>query len=388
MNFDIIELLEKGYRAFHIPFLYLQNDRVNSFSTEREKRIYNQSQTVQKMIKQSLLLNKNHMTNDITNVVFSTIYIKKTKQVILLGGIFLKDRLIKKYNVNSNHDKLTYEQVQQYFKKVHFVEKEIYFSYLNYINELCNGESFVDHYEIFSMQEEEISLITLDTLDMSKINYDIYKKEKELLNCIKTGNISQLNYFLDHFNNRILDLAQNSFLERDAKNLAITACTLATRASIEGGLNSHIAYSLNEYYVNLIEQAEEVNSIKKIIHQMFYNYTVRCQQKDTYHYSSIVKKCIDYVEVHLNQKIDTKDISTLLQINHDYLLKIFKKETNQSLISYIQKRKVEEAKIMLRYSQMSILEVSLYLSFTNQSYFTQIFKKITHLTPKQYQNMS
>ncbi|MEB8823047.1 helix-turn-helix transcriptional regulator [Bacillus cereus] len=72
--------------------------------------------------------------------------------------------------------------------------------------------------------------------------------------------------------------------------------------------------------------------------------------------------------------------------NPMYLSTLFKKEVGMTLSEYIQREKVEEAKKLLTLTNYSLLEVSTFLNFNNQSYFTKIFKKYTEFTPKQYRN--
>ena len=52
--------------------------------------------------------------------------------------------------------------------------------------------------------------------------------------------------------------------------------------------------------------------------------------------------------------------------------------------AFMMRCKLEEAKSLLMYSQQSITEISNYLCFSSQSYFTSVFRKKYGLTPKEY----
>ncbi|WP_256146664.1 helix-turn-helix domain-containing protein [Bacillus thuringiensis] len=69
-----------------------------------------------------------------------------------------------------------------------------------------------------------------------------------------------------------------------------------------------------------------------------------------------------------------------------YLSTLFKNEVGMTLSEYIHREKVAEAKKLLTLTNYSLLEISTFLNFNNQSYFTKIFKKYTEVTPKQYRN--
>lgn len=55
-----------------------------------------------------------------------------------------------------------------------------------------------------------------------------------------------------------------------------------------------------------------------------------------------------------------------------------------SLVQYINSRKLEQAKIMLRNSDASIEAIAKNLGFGRTSYFCKIFKDGTAETPKSY----
>ncbi|MEM5593918.1 helix-turn-helix transcriptional regulator [Niallia circulans] len=51
---------------------------------------------------------------------------------------------------------------------------------------------------------------------------------------------------------------------------------------------------------------------------------------------------------------------------------------------YIQQMKIEEAKKLMTFAEHSLSDIHALLNFTDQSYFTKVFKKYTGITPKQF----
>jgi len=80
-----------------------------------------------------------------------------------------------------------------------------------------------------------------------------------------------------------------------------------------------------------------------------------------------------------NQKSLIQDI-----LNTDYLSRIFKKEKGISISNYIIQKRVEEAKKLLTQSTLPINTVSLYVGYSNFSYFTKMFKDNTGYAPLEY----
>ena len=73
-----------------------------------------------------------------------------------------------------------------------------------------------------------------------------------------------------------------------------------------------------------------------------------------------------------------------LHISAKYLSVLFNKETGSSIPDFIQDIRISEAKLLLLSSDLTYLEISNMLNFNSQSYFNQIFKKKTGLTPKEF----
>ena len=101
--------------------------------------------------------------------------------------------------------------------------------------------------------------------------------------------------------------------------------------------------------------------------------------------SPLVRACVDYVETHIFERIRVKDIADEAGYTENYISRCFKAEMGLSLFEYINQQKIETAKAILKDNTISIAELSDRLSFSNPSYFSAVFKKVTGLTPVEYQ---
>ena len=68
--------------------------------------------------------------------------------------------------------------------------------------------------------------------------------------------------------------------------------------------------------------------------------------------------------------------------------RIFKAEYGMTVYAYILKRKIETAENLLRNTSLSVKEIADTLSFTDEHYFSNIFKKKTCMTPCEYRRES
>ena len=77
-------------------------------------------------------------------------------------------------------------------------------------------------------------------------------------------------------------------------------------------------------------------------------------------------------------------IADELGISKDYMSKLFKKHEGLPIIEYILNIKIEAACNMLKYSDLQVSDIALYLHFGSLSYFSRVFKKKMGMSPQQY----
>ena len=216
-----------------------------------------------------------------------------------------------------------------------------------------------------------------------------YDPELEFYATIKSGNTEKAKELcLTPFTEKkgLGELA-DTHLQSMKYHFAITMAMLA-RYCIEGGLDLSTSYTISDFYIRKADHARNTAELNALHMTACMDYTKRMKnlrkEKIT---SKPIAKCIDYIYDHLHTNITLTELGELTELNPSYLSRLFHKETGMSLLKYVQHTKIETAKNMLLYSSYSVAEIASILAFSDQSYFSEIFKKQTGLTPKQYQSM-
>lgn len=99
---------------------------------------------------------------------------------------------------------------------------------------------------------------------------------------------------------------------------------------------------------------------------------------------TLSRKAMHYVQKHIGENLSLQSIADSLFISASYLSRVFKKETGQNLITYINTQRVKKACEYMRRMDLGIYEVMMKVGFSDYSYFCVIFKKITGKTPLTY----
>jgi transcriptional regulator GlxA family with amidase domain len=107
-------------------------------------------------------------------------------------------------------------------------------------------------------------------------------------------------------------------------------------------------------------------------------------QKD--HADDPIKKAQDYIEQNYQEKISVEQLASLFALGRRNLERRFKKATANTVVEYIQRVKIEAAKMSLESSRESVNEVMYNVGYTDTKAFRSTFKRITGLSPMEYRN--
>ena len=174
---------------------------------------------------------------------------------------------------------------------------------------------------------------------------------------------------------------------RQAKNTLIVSATLISRSAIYGGMDPEEALTLSDGYIQKCELMKNIESITNLNYRLVMDYAERMEQLHYGdHQSRMVIEVNNYIRHHLSEPITVEDLAKFLCKGRSRLSTDFKKETGENLSEYILKRKIEEGKKLLRYTDKPSVEIALYLGFSSQSHFSRTFKKYTDFTPNEYRH--
>jgi transcriptional regulator GlxA family with amidase domain len=107
-------------------------------------------------------------------------------------------------------------------------------------------------------------------------------------------------------------------------------------------------------------------------------------QKD--HADEDIKKAQEFIEDNYMEKITVDSLADMFAIGRRSFERRFKKATDNTVVEYIQRVKIEAAKRSFESSLKNVNEVMFDVGYTDTKAFRTIFKKITGLTPVEYRN--
>jgi transcriptional regulator GlxA family with amidase domain len=107
-------------------------------------------------------------------------------------------------------------------------------------------------------------------------------------------------------------------------------------------------------------------------------------QKD--HEDEPIRKAQEFIESNFDDKISVDQLASMFALGRRNLERRFKKATSNTVVEYIQRVKIEAAKMSLESSRENVNEVMYKVGYTDTKAFRTTFKKFTGLSPVQYRN--
>lgn len=99
----------------------------------------------------------------------------------------------------------------------------------------------------------------------------------------------------------------------------------------------------------------------------------------------IISDIEKYIEENLDKKLCLNDIAVYVHMNRSYISRMFKEKMGENLFDYINKRKIEKAKMLIKNNVLRMYEIALSVGMEDTAYFSRVFKKYEGISPSEYQ---
>ena len=335
------------------------------------------------------------------NGMYGMVECKKTNGRIVLGPAFssnVSDNMISAF---MNHAIIPAEQRSDIAHRLRMIPRYTYYRFLNvlaFLHLIINDEEIVptEHFSVAVMDyEQQIAACHAQESYLARdegYSHGTYFFEQRMLEYIRQGDSQKLLTLLSSAlqggtltEGRVADDPL-----RQAKNIFIGSVTeVGKSGAIPGGMDIEQVYQLIDIYIQECERLNSVEAVKNLLFNMVMDFTKRVSQvrkpKDI---SEEIDRCIQFISLRVNEPITIDDVAADIKKSRTYTTSKFKAETGYTISEYISLQKMQEAKTLLRYTEKSIAEISEYLCFSSQPYFSNVFKKHYGISPLEFRKQN
>jgi AraC-like DNA-binding protein len=145
------------------------------------------------------------------------------------------------------------------------------------------------------------------------------------------------------------------------------------RKPIVLGLLKNLA---GEYVQDIPSSPEKLRSLVRIINEIKSIHSERVGK------NSLVNRIKQIVNANISKKLHITEIAYQLDLSHEYVSRLFRKHTGQTLTSYINSQRLESSLVMLKNTDIPFKKIAADCGFKSVNYFHTMFKKHFSLTPR------
>ncbi len=150
----------------------------------------------------------------------------------------------------------------------------------------------------------------------------------------------------------------------------------------------HIIYYIQEEIYSIEQLTRKFSSIYDMMDHLkslfMKHYTGSLEDSSKSNGNVSFQMIVAYVEEHFKEDISLQSLSEKFNLNFTYISHLFRKERQDNFLKFLTKRRMEQATVLLRHTQLSIQEVSEDSGFRDYFHFAKTFKKNFGQTPTQY----
>ena len=113
-----------------------------------------------------------------------------------------------------------------------------------------------------------------------------------------------------------------------------------------------------------------------------YEFSLSREQQKTMNWIIFEEVC-EYIQTHY-QNINTQELINRFHFQKDYFNRLIKKKTGMSYSEYLQDIRLQNAKRLLKGSNLNVSEIAEQVGYHNKGYFYKIFTEKYGMTPANY----
>jgi len=283
-------------------------------------------------------------------------------------------------------------QIEKFYLETPFIDEDSkLFAVIDAFCETIWEDGDYKYVNINTADEISLLLMDIDTSVFEELNTAMemelmekrYAFENQLMDAVSRGQLYKSEIFtkafsIDSFEQRLSDTLRNS------KNYLIIMNTLLRKAAERGGVHPYYLDKISSKFAKKIENFTDLKAQSAFMRNMFEEYCRLVNKHSTRKYSKLIKEVVIYVDANLSEDIKLASVARKNGVSASYLSKTFKDETGKTFIDYVNGKKIDLAKHLLKTTNLQVQTIAHHCGFLDMQYFSKVFKKYTAYTPREY----
>ncbi len=208
------------------------------------------------------------------------------------------------------------------------------------------------------------------------------EKERELLLLIAGGNRPEAQRLLNEILGHIFFSSGQDPGVLKARVLELVV--LLSRAALDGGADIEQIFGLNFTYLNQIQRMRSADEIAYWLSRIMTRFSELVFTLKNVKHASVMQNALKYIGARYTENLTLDDVAGAVFLSPTYFSKLFNEEMKCRFTTYLNSLRIAKAKLLLKNSDISLVDIAGLIGYEDQSYFTKMFKKMTGVSPGRY----
>ena len=153
--------------------------------------------------------------------------------------------------------------------------------------------------------------------------------------------------------------------------------------------NLESACKIFENTISASQLNEPLKSLEtsKGIYELVLLFLKKCHLAIQKEDNSTIEKAVEFLNVNYKENLTLENLSNKFGYTPNYFVKKFKSVTGYTPIKYLTEKKIQEAKKLLEFTDLSVLSVMKEVGYIDASHFSKAFKKSLGYSPRAFREI-
>lgn len=250
------------------------------------------------------------------------------------------------------------------------------------LEEICSEEL---HKQVTENQLELVRKSAEDTAyETFRVEQYTFYYENKIMNLVSQGDIQLLKSGLTELGTSVLPILTSSSLKTE-KNYTVIILEKLASLAIQVGKDIVSVIRLRNFYIKKVEEQTEFVGVLATRDSAIIHFTEELHGVSNQARTSLIRCVLQYINLKIYDNIKVTELAKQFYLSESALRSRFKEEIGVPINEYVNKRKIEESKMMI-WSGIPAGEIARRLSFYDLSHYYRTFKKYTGVTPQQFRD--
>lgn len=135
---------------------------------------------------------------------------------------------------------------------------------------------------------------------------------------------------------------------------------------------------------NIVNEMFSLTELHSYYTRFFLNLSEMLKPGNVYAMQNTIEQIKIYTQRNYHKNITVDFLASLFYMNSSYLSHLFRRQTGQKYVQYLNEIRIKKAKELLLTTDRKLYQIARTVGYDNSKYFFRVFKKLEGITPEQF----